>query len=73
MAVCCSDGKRRDLEIGRQRHLQDIDLLIRWPNRLRIGTAQGEEGRVDAVPDTGVCVGGFERIGIKPVNPPQIG
>jgi hypothetical protein len=49
--------KARNLEVGRQSHLQYVGLLLRRPDRLRIGAAQCQRAGIEAVPYRrhGVC------------------
>src|SRR6516162_6457284 len=50
-------SKARDLEVGRQGHLQYVDLFPRRADGLRVGAAQGYEARVEIVPHAGVGEG----------------
>ena len=61
IAVCCVRGKARDLEVGRQAHLQHVHLLVRRPERLRVRAAQRHQRGVEAVPHRGIGVAAAQR------------
>ncbi|CEG09118.1 hypothetical protein BN961_02539 [Afipia felis] len=63
----------RDLKVGRQRHLQDVDLLLRWADRLRIGAAQRQLAGIEIRPDFGCGVGRLQRVSIETGNALHVG
>ena len=63
----------RDLEVGRQGDLQEVDLLLGRPDRLRVGAVQRDALGVEAVPYRGVGVGGLELVAVEAGNAPQVG
>ena len=58
-----------NLEIGRQRNLQHVDLFVRRPDRLRVRTAQRQERGIETVPYGRIGIGRFQRVGIEVRNP----
>ncbi len=63
----------RRLEVGGKAHLQHVLRLIRRTERLRIGTGQRHERRIEVLPDAGVGVAPLESIGVESRNAFQVG
>ena len=59
-----------DLEVGGQRDLQEVDLLLGRPDRLRVGAVQRDALGIEAVPHRGVGVGGLELVAIEAGDAP---
>ena len=62
MAVDLIAVEARHLEVGRQRHLQHVDLLVRRADRLRVRAAQRHGRGIEAVPHGGIGIGGLQRV-----------
>ena len=61
------------LEVRWQTDLQQVDLFVRWPESLGIGTAQRDHCGVKAVPDARVGVTDFQGLGVNGVDTFQVG
>ena len=59
----------RDLEIGRQGDLQQVDLFFRGTDRLRVRAAQRQQCGIETVPHARIGIGRFQRIGVQVRDP----
>jgi hypothetical protein len=66
-------SEARGLEVGGQAHLQDVAGLLGRAERLGIGTAEGDEARVELVPGRGIGVAVGEDRGVDPGNAREVG
>jgi hypothetical protein len=67
IAVWASDVEARRLEVGRQAHLQHVDLLLGRAESLRIRAAQRHQFRIEAVPDARHrCSSRAQRVDVEP-------
>ena len=63
----------RRLEVGRQAHLKNILGLIRWTKCLGIGTRQGGQSGIEALPDARIRVARLQSFRREPGNTFEVG
>ena len=62
----------RRLEVGRQRHRQHVDLVVRHADRLRVRAAQRQAAGIEVRPHAGVGEAVVQRVGVQAGDALQI-